>query len=131
MKRFSLLFIGLLFSVPIGTAGALLITQSQQDPNYLVISVYEPVPERSFNDAVAEASEWVRLHRGTGKYKSVRLFGHNWGPEEALYMIAEPNDWASIPSGFDAILEAQPDLFDQPNGWQAHSDNILAEIPVN
>lgn len=51
--------------------------------------------------------------------------------ENAFYMISEPNEWASIPAGFEAQLQAQPDLLDRPDGWEAHSDNILSEITVN
>ncbi len=46
-------------------------------------------------------------------------------------MVAEPNDWASIPQGFQAQLQAQPDLNDRPDNWEGHSDNILSEILVN
>ena len=131
MKRGSLLWITALVLVPITATAAMRTIRSQEAPNLLVISTWEPAPGRSFNDAQAEISEWVRIHRNTGKYKSVRLFTHNWGPELGFYIVSEPNDWASVPAGFTALFEAQPDLLDRPSTWQAHADNILTEIEVN
>ena len=131
MKRGSLLWITALVLVPITATAAMRTIRSQEAPNLLVISTWQPAPGRSFNDASAEISEWVRIFRNSGKYKSVRLFTHNWGPEFAFYIVSEPNDWASIPGGFTALLEAQPDLLDRPSIWQAHADNILTEIEVN
>jgi hypothetical protein len=129
MRRFSLV-IGSMALVALGSLVGIVAAQSQEEPNLLVISIYDPAPGRSFNDATEEMSEIVRVHRATGAYKSVRLFSHNWGPEMAFYLVTEPNDWASIPEGFQAELEADPDLLDRPDGWEAHSDNILAEIVV-
>ena len=131
MRRFSLLIASALVLVALGGVVGFAAAQAQQEPNHLVISTYDPPPERSYNDAMEEMSEIVRIHRATGEYKSVRLFTHNWGPESAFYMVAEPNSWASIPAGFQAQLEAQPDLLDRPDGWEAHSDNIMTEILVN
>ena len=131
MKRASLVFVGLLVSVPMAAAAGFLNAESQQEPNQLVISIYDPAPGRSFNEAAEEMSEIVRIHRATGQYKSVRLFSHNWGPEDAFYLVSEPNDWASIQAGFTAELQADPDLLDRPNNWESHSDNILGEIIVN
>jgi hypothetical protein len=59
------------------------------------------------------------------------LFVHDWGSELAFYILAEPNDWASIPRGFAGLLEAQPDLLDRPWNFQSHSDNIFTEIPLD
>ena len=131
MKRSSLLWITALVVVPITATAAMRTIRSQEAPNYLVISTWEPAPGRSSNDASAEISEWVRIFRNTGNYKSVRLFGHNWGPNLGFYIVSEPNDWASVRAGFPALLEAQPDLLDRPSNWQAHADNILSEIEVN
>jgi hypothetical protein len=131
MKRSSLLLVTALVLVPFGAMAGMRTMQSQEEPNLLVISTYQPAPGQSFTDASAEISEWVRIYRNSGHYKSVRLFTHSWGSELALYMVAEPNDWASVPAGFTALLEAQPDLMDRPSNWQAHSDNILTEIDVN
>lgn len=131
MKRGSLLFVLALVCIPLLVTATRATVQSQQEPNYLVISVFHLAPGRSFNDASAEVAEQVRIIRASGKYKSVRLFAHNWGSELAFYVISEPNDWASIPAGFRAILQAQPDFLDRPFRWQAHSDNILTEIPVD
>ncbi len=131
MKRGSLLWITALVVVPITATAAMRTIRSQEAPNYLVISTWQPAPGRSVNDASAEISETVRVFRNSGKYKSVRLFTHNWGPELAFYIVSEPNDWASIPGGFTALLEAQPDFLDRPSNWQAHADNIPTEIDVN
>ncbi len=131
MKRSSLLTVTALVLVPIAATAAMRTIQTQEEPNYLVISTWAPAPGRSFNDASAEISEWVRIWRSTGQYKSVRLFSHSWGSELAFYTISEPNDWASVPTSFAALLEAQPDLLDRPLIWQAHADNILTEIEVN
>ncbi len=131
MKRSSLLWIAALVLVSTTATAATWSFRSQEAPNYLVISHWEPTPGRSFNDASAEISEWVRIFRNTGKFKSVRLFGHNWGPDLGFYIVSEPNDWASVPAGVPALLEAQPDLLDRPSNWQAHADNILTEIAVN
>ena len=131
MKRSSLLTVTALVLVPIAATAAMRTIQTPEEPNYLVISTWELATGRSSNDASAEISEWVRISRSTGQYKSVRLFRHSWGSELAFYIVAEPNDWSSIPAGFTAILEAQPDLLDRPFNWQAHADNILTEIEVN
>lgn len=131
MSRPPAALVGGVVALALGVAAGFLAAQSQQEPNHLVISIYDPAPGRSFNDALEEMSEIVRIHRATGEYKSVRLFSHNWGPENAFYMVSEPNEWASIPAGFAAQLEAQPGLLDQPDEWEAHSDNILSEIMVN
>ncbi len=131
MKRFSLVTICGVVLVAFGTAVGFVAAQSQEEPNHLVISTYDPAPGTSYNEAVEEMSGIVRIHRATGAYKSVRLFSHNWGPESVFYLVSEPNDWASIPAGFEAELEANPDLLDRPDPWEAHSDNILAEIEVN
>jgi hypothetical protein len=105
--------------------------QPQQDePNYLVISTYQPAPGRSFNEAVEEITGWVRLLKNSEHLKSVRLFVHNWGAELSFYIIFEPNSWASIPEFQNTLTEGQPDLFDIPWHWQSHGDNILSEIPV-
>ena len=134
MKHLKKSFIALAVVVFIGgtfTASTLILSQEKQQkspeeqPNYLVISAYQPAAGTSVNDASAEISEWVRIFRGTGKYKSVRLFRHHWGPELAFYIVSEPTDWASIPAGFNALLEAQPEFLDRPLMWQGHSDNIL------
>ncbi len=132
MSRSGVITAGFLVVGGLGAAAGFVAAQAQQqETNHLVISIYDPAPGRSYNEAMEEMSEIVRIHRATGEYKSVRLFSHNWGPENAFYMISEPNEWASIPAGFSAQLDAQPDLLDRPDQWEAHSDNILAEVLVN
>ncbi len=117
--------------IPLKEVVGFVAAQSQEEPSYLVISTYDPAPGSSYSELVEEMSDIVRTHRSTGAYKSVRLFTHNWGPESAFYLVSEPNDWASINAGFQAELEANPDLLDLPDPWEAHSDNILSEIEVN
>ena len=131
MIRRSRAILGALLLIATGAMAGFVTAQAQQEPNYLVIETYEMTPDRSFAEAQEEMMEVVRIHRATGAYQSVRLFTHNWGPELAFYLIAEPNDWASIPAGFQAQVEAQPDLLDRPLGWASHSDNILTEVPVS
>lgn len=82
------------------------------------------------NQAIAEASGWVRAMRGTGEFKSVRLYIHNTGPAFALYVMAEPNSWQAIETGFEKFFAAFPNMMNEPFRWGPHSDNLLSEIAV-
>ena len=130
MRRSSHLVLAGLVLLATGALAGFVTATVQQEPNYLVIETYEIPSDRPFSEAQDEMMEVVRTHRATGAYKSVRLFMHSWGPELAFYLIEEPNDWAAIPAGFQAQMEAQPELMNQPFGWASHGDNILTEIPV-
>jgi hypothetical protein len=130
MKRIWIPSLALAVCLPLAAWATARAVSSQDEPNYLVMSMYELAPGQTFSAAAAEVSQWARILRASGHYKSVRLFVHDYGPELAFYVLAEPNDWASIPAGFAALLEAQPDLLDQPWNFQSHSDNILTEIPL-
>ena len=131
MTRSPRLVLGGLALVVGGVLTGFVTATAQQEPNYLVIETFELPSDRAFNDAQEEMMEVVRAYRSSGSYKSVRLFTHSWGPEVGFYLIAEPDDWASIPAGFGAFLEGQPDFLDRPFGWSTHGDNILTEVPVD
>ncbi len=130
MKRSTRLVLAGLAILATGILMGFVTATVQQEPNYLVIETYEIPSDRSFADAQEEMMEVVRAHRSTGAYKSVRLFTHAWGPELAFYLVEEPNDWASIPAGFEAQMEDQPDMMNQPFRWASHTDNILTEVLV-
>ena len=106
--------------------------QPQQQPqeNLLVIGRFDIPSGRSLNEAVAEATQWVKDLRATGEFRSVRLYMHNWGPELSVYVIHEPRSWQSIKNGYDKLFAARPDLMTAPFKWAGHSDNILTEIAV-
>ncbi|HSM07321.1 MAG TPA: hypothetical protein VK858_22020 [Longimicrobiales bacterium] len=131
MIRSLRLVLGGLALVVIGVLTGFVTATTQQEPNYLVIETFELPSDRAFNEAQEEMMEVVRAYRSSGAYKSVRLFTHSWGPEVGFYLIAEPDDWASIPAGFGAFLEGRPDFLDQSFGWSSHGDNILTEVPVD
>lgn len=131
MKRIPLPLLALVVCIPLTAFATAKAIQSQDEPNYLVISMYEVAPGQTFSDAAAEVSQWAGILRASGHYKSVRLFVHDWGSELAFYILSEPNNWASIPAGFAALLDAQPDLLDRPWNWQSHSDDIFTEIPLD
>jgi len=98
--------------------------------NYLYIQEIEIGFGMVANEAIAEAQGWVKTMRETGEFKSVRLFIHNTGPRFALYILAEPNNWQSIETGFEKWFAAHPEIMNQPFKWGTHSDNLLSEIPV-
>jgi hypothetical protein len=130
MKRSTHLILAGLVILATGILVGFATATAQQEPNYLVIETFELPSDRAFNDGQEEMMEVVRAYRSSGAYESVRLFTHSWGPEVGFYLIAEPSDWESIPSGFGAFLESQPDFLDRPFGWASHGDNILTEVPV-
>ena len=99
--------------------------------NYLYIEEFKIGTGQTVNEAIEETSGYVKIFRETGEYKSVRLFIHNTGPEFSLYLLAEPNDWQAIETGFEKFFEALPDFFDQPWQYGGHSDNLLSEIIVD
>ena len=99
-------------------------------PNYLFIDVFKIGPGQTPNEAIEKVSGFARIMRETGEFKSVRLFIHNTGPELALYLLIEPNNWQAIETGFGKFFEALPDLFDQPLKIGRHYDNLLSEIIV-
>lgn len=99
--------------------------------HFLYIENFEIAPGQIPNEAVAEASNWVRLMRETGEFESVKLYMHHTGPRFALYMLAETSSWEAINAGFEKLFEAMPDWMDQPYKFGKHGDNVLSEIPVN
>ena len=115
-------------------AGIVVARQQPANPitgaNYLYIEEFEIATGVAPNDAIAEASQWVRDMRKTGEFKSVRLLIHNTGPRFALYVLSEPKSWQAIESGFDKFLTARPDIMTKPLKWAHHSDNLLSELSV-
>ena len=99
-------------------------------PDYLYIEEFEIAPNTVPNDAIAEATGWVRGYRETGEFKSVRLYIHNTGPKFAIYILVEPKNWQSIETGFEKFLAANPELMSKPWKFGRHTDNLLSEIPV-
>ncbi len=126
-----LVMLGGLVMVGVASVPAQQETPAVIGENYLYIEELEIAPGTVPNEAIAELSDWVRARRGTGEYKSVRLYIHNTGPRFALYILMEPNSWQAIETGAEKWFEAMPDIMDQPFVWGKHSDNLLAEIPVN
>jgi hypothetical protein len=104
--------------------------QPQAPTNYLLIDECQLPSGVVFNDAIAEASRFVKEYRKTGEYKNVRLFVHNYGPSFSLYTISEPRSWAAIPAGFSKMVEANPTVMTKPFPCSGHSDNILTEVVV-
>jgi hypothetical protein len=103
---------------------------AQQQEALLLIERFDFASGRILSEALEEASGWVREMRKTGEYHSVRLYMHNYGPELAVYVVAEPKSWQSVKTGADKLFAARPDILTTPFRWAGHSDNILAEIPV-
>ncbi len=123
----------------IAVGGTLLLGQQQQQrqgaaqilgPNYLYIEEFQFVPGQVPNQMIAEAQGWVKAMRNTGEFKSVRLFIHNTGPAFALYILAEPNSWQAIETGFEKFFAAYPNMMNEAQRWGPHTDNLLSEIPV-
>ncbi len=108
--------------------------RAQQQPitgsDYLYIEEFEITRGVVPNDAIAEASDWVRGMRNTGEFRSVKLYIHNTGPRFALYLLAEPNSWQAIETGFEEFFAARPDIMNTPVTFGRHTDNLLSEIPV-
>lgn len=98
---------------------------------YLYIEDFEIAPGQIPSEAVAAASEWVRVMRETGEFENVKLYMHHTGPRFALYVLAETSSRQAINDGFEKMFEAMPDWMDQPYEFATHSDNLLSEIPVN
>lgn len=98
---------------------------------FLYIEDFEIAPGQVPSEAVATASEWVRVMRETGAFESVKLYMHHTGPRFALYVLAETSSWQAINDGFEKMFEAMPDWMDRPYEFGVHSDNLLSEIPVN
>ncbi len=98
--------------------------------NYLYILEFEYGTGQSFNEAIAEMKDWVKVMRETGEFKSVKLYTHHTGPRAALYILIEPNSWQAIETGWQKTIAAFPDLMNKPNKFGSHSDNLLSEIPV-
>jgi hypothetical protein len=99
-------------------------------PNYLYINELEIPPGRTPNECIEEAIKWVKALREGGEFKSVRLYIHNTGPMFALYLLAEPNDWASMEKGFEKALTGLG-VMEKPWNWGRHTDNLISEIPVD
>lgn len=132
MKRNLLLSVLALVVLTVGVvAGRAFALSQEQEKNYLVVQEFEFGGGQTLNEAIEQLSEWVRIMRDTGKHSSVRLFMHEWGPKSALYIVNETNDWDAIGSLFDDLLAEIPDFPNQRWGFAGHSDNILAEIPVD
>jgi len=135
MKKATLGTVGLVLLgglVGVGVSAVL----AQQDTamaetNYLYIEEFEIAPGQVPNQAIAMGSDVVRIMRETGEFKSVKLYWHHTGPRLALYILAEPNSWQAIETGFAKMFEAMPDFMDEPYTFGMHSDNLLSEIPVN
>lgn len=121
----------LLFGLISLTSAVGLTAQEAAEPDFLYIAEYEIAAGRVLSEVLDEASEWVRGLRATGGFESVRLYMHEMGPAFSVYMVMEPRSWESLRAGFDEFVGARPDLFTTPWRWAGHSDNILAEIPVD
>lgn len=131
MKRIRSLFIVGVASATVGlVVGTVLAETKEPKTRYLVIEEFEMGPDMSMDDGIARLSGWVRALRASGKHSSVRLFLHDWGPELALYIVSETDDWGAIGTIFDDVIAAEPDVMKKPLGFVGHSDNILTEIPV-
>ena len=98
--------------------------------NYLYVQEFELGPGVVPNDAIAQAQEWVKVWRETGEYKSIRLFIHHTGPKFSLYIFMEPNSWQALEDGASKFFAANPEFMTTSFDWGTHSDNLLAEIPV-
>lgn len=103
---------------------------AQQQTAFLIIEKYTIGQGRSFNQAVEEASEWVRTRRQTGEYNNVRLYTHLYGSDLAVYVFMEPKSWQAIRDGSAKFFSARAQLMTSPFNWTAHDDNILTEVPV-
>ena len=130
---------GLIAALGAVVGGTLLLAQQQQraqgasqivGPNYMYIEEFQFAPGMVPNQAIAEASGWVRSMRNTGEFKSVRLYIHNTGPAFALYVLAEPNSWQALETGFEKFFAAYPSMMNEPFRWGPHTDNLLSEIMV-
>ena len=131
MKRIGIIAVVALAGVALGlVAGRGLSATAQEETNYMVIQEFTLGEGQSVNEGIAEMSDWVRAFRATGKHSSVRLFMHEWGSEAAFYIISETNDWSAIGTMFADLLAAKGEFMDEPFGFASHSDEILAEIPV-
>ena len=136
MKRAILGIVGVLLAgVLVGLGVKSMQAQQETIPpaaqRFLYIEDFEIVPGQVPSEAVAAASEWVRIMRETGEFESVKLYMHHTGPRFALYVLAETSSWQAINDGFGKMFEAMPDWMDRPYQFGAHSDNLLSEIPVN
>ena len=103
---------------------------AQQAAALLLIEKFDIAPGQVLSQATEEAAGWVRDMRNTGEYNAVRLYMHNYGPELAVYVVAEPKSWQALKAGEEKFFAARPDLMTTPFRWAGHSDNILTEIPV-
>lgn len=121
-------------AVSAGGAGVVVARQEAKPAvtgsNYLYIEEFEIPTGTAPNDAIAEASGWVRDLRKTGEYRNVRLYMHNTGPALAVYILMEPKSWQALETGADKFFAARPDILGQPLKWARHSDNLLSEVPV-
>ena len=131
MRRISTFLIIALASAAIGlTAGRSVAAVQAQETNYLAIEEFQLGPDQTPAEAIERLSGWVQALRATGRHSNVRLFLHDWGPQIALYIVSETNDWDAIGSIFADVLAADPGFMTRPLGFAGHSDNILTEIPV-
>ena len=134
MSRRSLALIGsliLAFGLFIAGRQTGFAQQAAQPPEaFLLIEKFDFASGRVISEGLQEASGWVREMRKTGEYNSVRLYMHNYGPELAVYVVAEPKSWQALKSGADKLFAARPDIMTTPFRWAGHSDNILAEVLV-
>ena len=125
-----------LLAICIGTVLSLAgITNAAEKPsalvsgNYLYIEELVIGPGMIPEEAIAEASDWVRAFRKTGEYESVRMYIHNTGPAFGIYILSEPKSWQSIEDGASKAIE-DLDFMSRQWNWGGHSDNILSEILV-
>lgn len=131
MKRYYLLTLAIGISVVLGLVGGSALSARQQpERNYMAIVSMEVGPGMSINDGISRTSEWVRILRETGKYDSVRLFLHEWGPETGIYLLLETTDWGALGTTFADVAAADPAMVNEPWGFVGHSDNLVVEIPV-
>jgi len=122
-----------LLIMSIGLAQASIAAEQQSAPaetQYLYIEKFTVPAGRTISDALDEGREWVKAMRGTGDFKNVRLYFHHTGPEVAIYILAEPKNWAAIESGFEKVIE-QMQVMEKPFNWAGHGDNLLSEVQVD
>ena len=126
MKPTFLVLVGLLI-----TQGAVGAEQSEAaQAKYLYIEEFTVPAGRTINSAIEEGKQWVKIMRETGDFNRVRLYFHHTGPAPAIYILAEPKNWAAIESGVFAPVE-ELDMMNKPFNWGGHRDNLLTEVVVD
>ena len=117
-----------LIAASVGFVGGKELPVEQDAGNYMVLVEFTMDASQSFADALESMNTFGKSAQSIGL--NVRTFMHEWGPSNSFYMTIETESWEEIGSVFERMVEAMPELMNEPFGFSGHSDIIMRELPI-